>query len=495
MQYRVVLQVIGRLLLLLAVIMLIPMGVALLYGDGAAFGEVRAFVFAIVATGGVGLLLFWVPADLDRLSGREGFAIVTLGWVACSCFGALPFWLAQGAIPSYVDAFFESMSGFTTTGASILTDIERLPHGLLFWRSMTHWLGGMGIVVLTVAILPSLGAAGFQMMRAEVPGPADRLRPRITATAKLLWGVYVLFTLLEVLLLRLGGMDLFESFCHTFGTIATGGFSTRNASIGAYGSAYIEWVIIVFMTIGALSFVLHYRFLSGQFGCYWRNEEARLCLGIVAAATAFVAFALWQSAAVRGAHDILRTALFQVLTIISTTGYATADFDSWPVAVRWLLLMLMFLGGSAGSTAGALKVFRVLLLFKVAVREVRRLLSPRRVMAIKLDGRPVEQEVISGVIAVTVLYLLVFIVATMLVGATLPDTPQGAGSPRALETAASAVAASIGCVGPGLAGVGPTANYAWMPALTKLLLCLCMLLGRLEVVTVLVLLAPHAWRR
>ncbi len=477
----------GRLLLVLAGSMLVPLYVALWYKDGGAFFEVRAFVCAIVATSGVGLLLFNVPADLEGLSGREGFAVVTVGWIACSAFGALPFWLAQGAIPFYLDAFFEAMSGFTTTGASILTDIERLPHGLLLWRSLTHWLGGMGIVVLVVAILPSLGAAGFQMMRAEVPGSADRLRPRIAATAKLLWGVYVLLTLMQVGLLWLGGMDWFESFCHAFGTIATGGFSTRNASIGAYKSAYIEWVIILFMLVGTLSFVLHYRALSGKPGAYLRSEETRICLLIVLAATVFIAIHIQGTRS--GFHDTIRTAMFQVLTIISTTGYTTADFDSWPPAARLLLLMMMFLGGSAGSTAGALKIFRWLLLFKVAVRELRRLLSPRRVMAIKLDGETVDPDAISGVVCVTVLYFLVFLAATVLVSASLPAGPD------TLETAGSSVAATIGCVGPGLAGVGPTNNYAWMPPQTKMLLCLCMLLGRLEMVTVLVLLAPRAWMR
>ncbi len=490
MHKRIVLQLIGRLLLVLAASMVVPLAVALIYRDGGDFWEIPAFLSSIGITCAAGALLASIPADLDRLSGREGFAVTTFGWIAISAFGALPLWLAGDAFPSYLDAFFESISGFTTTGASILSEIESLPHGILFWRSMTHWLGGMGIVVLTVAVLPSLGAAGFQLMRAEVPGPqTDRLRPKIAATAKLLWGVYVLLTLIEIVLLWFSEMDLFEATCHTFGTIATGGFSTRNTSVGAYHSAYIEWVITVFMLIGALNFVQHYGLFRGKPGAYWKSEETRWCVAIVVVSATLISIGLFIDGKSGSLHDIVRTAFFQVLTIISTTGYATVDFDTWPQWLRLLMFLLMFVGGSAGSTAGALKVFRLVLLWKVALRELKRVLRPRQVMALKLDGRVVDPSVISGVISVTTLYMLAFVVATLLIAAILP-----AGS-NDLETSASAVAATLGCVGPGLGGIGPTCNYLWMPPAAKVILCICMLLGRLEVVTVLVLLAPRAWKQ
>ncbi len=488
MQGRVVIKITGRLLLVLAGTMILPLLIAIGYGDGAAQGEIAAFVWSIVITAAVGGLMGVLPADLNKVSGREGFAIVTLCWVAGSACGALPFWLS-GIFPTYLDCYFETISGFTTTGASVLTDFDQ-PHGILFWRSLTHWLGGMGVVVFAVAILPSMGAAGFQLMRAEVPGPqTDRLKPRIAATAKLLYGVYLALTLLQVAFLWFGGMNLFESFCHTFGTIATGGFSTEAGSIGDYQSAYFEWVIIVFMMAGSLNFVQHYNVLRGRPLAYWRSEETRWCVGLVVAATVFIAVALWGADFAGSVHDVIRTACFQVLTIVSTTGYATADFDTWPDSVRFLLLVLMFVGGSAGSTAGGLKVFRYILLIRLAIRELRKLVRPRQVIAVKMDGKVVDEGIINGMICVTVLYFLAFVVSTLFIAWLIPDdaTP--------LDTASSAVAATLGCVGPGLGGVGPTANYLWMPAAAKAWLCFCMLLGRLEVVTVLVLLVPGAWKR
>jgi len=464
----------------LAVAMLLPIPFSFYYQSGDHW----ALLLSAAATATVGAALYLLT-DLNRtLRAREGFAIVTFGWVAFSTFGSLPY-LLHGAIPSFTDAFFETMSGFTTTGATILTDIEAMPHGLLFWRSLTHWLGGMGIIVLSLAVLPFLGVGGMQLFKAEVPGPvADKLTPRITETAKILWGVYMLLSAVEAVLLLLGGMTLFDALCHTFGTMATGGYSTRNASVGAYDSPYIDYVIVLFMFLAGANFSLHYRFLRGQWYIYRRDREFLVYLGIVLVATLLIGgdLILNQNNSIA---DAIRYALFQVVSIQTTTGYGTADYEQWAPSSQYILWLLMFIGGCAGSTGGGLKVMRLHLLFKFSLTEFTRLLHPNAVVPVRMRNVAIPREVITNILGFFVIYIFVFALGVFILTLLGVD----------ILTALGATIATLANIGPGLAEVGPTDNYAFIPAAGKWTLSLLMLMGRLELFTVLVLFSPAFWKR
>jgi len=480
MNYRSVIHLQGFLLCCLAVAMLLPLPFSLYYGDRDIVALLAsAFVTAIV--GAVAYKLTRLKHDL-RL--REGFVVVTVGWLSVSFFGSLPY-LFSGAIPSVTDAFFETISGFTTTGATILTDIETLPHGILLWRSLTHWLGGMGIIVLSLAILPILGVGGMQLFKAEVPGPvADKLTPRVAETAKILWGVYVLLSAVETMLLMLGGMTLFDALCHTFGTMATGGYSTRNASVGAYNSAYIDYVITFFMVLAGANFALHYRFLRGDWLVYLRDIEFRIYLAIIAGATLIIGADVWWNT-YGNAAQALQYALFQTVSIQTTTGYGTADYEQWSFASQFILLVLMFVGGCAGSTGGGMKVMRLHLLVKFALSEFTRLLHPYAVVPVRMNMAAVPREVVTNVLGFFVLYIFLFGLGTFAMALCGLDMP----------TAFGATAATLGNIGPGLGDVGPTDNYAHLPKVAKWILSLLMLIGRLELFTVLVLLSPAYWRK
>ncbi len=480
MNITLTLRILGALLLSLAIALLFPVPFSWFYGDGAA----SSFILSSVISAACGGLLFKLFRSESDLSVREGFAVVTFGWTLFSLFGALPFVLS-GAIPSYLDAFFETMSGFTTTGSTILTDIEVLPPSILLWRSLTQWLGGMGIIVLSLAILPMLGVGGMQLFKAEVPGPTtDRLKPRIQDTAKLLWGVYVLLTGAEVLLLMAGGMNFFDGLNHSFTTMATGGFSTRNASIAAYGSAYIEWVITLFMFLAGINFSLHYLALQGKIGDFIRNEELRFYFGLILFGTISITL-LNMGGTYPDFLDNLRFSAFQVVSIMTTTGFATADYELWPVLCQYLLVFAMFIGGCAGSTGGGMKVARILLLFKHAHVQVFRLIHPRAVRLVKLGARPVDKEVMQSILGFFALYLGVFVAASFIMAGVGMDLP----------SAGASVIATLSNIGPGLGSVGPVDNFAHVPAFGKLVLAFCMLLGRLELFTVLVLVFPSFWRK
>ncbi len=481
MKLKVVLQVVGLLQVFVGLAMLLPIAAAIIYREEALLWLALSAAVAILAGG----LTFLLTRQAGEIRIREGFAIVTLGWACTALVGALPF-LLSGAIPSFTDAYFETMSGFTTTGASILTDVEVMPKSLLLWRSLTHWLGGMGIIVLSIAILPFLGVGGMQLYRAEVPGPTpDRLRPRISQTAGLLWAVYLLLTMLEILLLIVGGMDLFDATNHAFATMATGGFSTRNLSVGFYQSAFIHYVIAFFMFAAGVNFTLHYRFLAGfRLREYFRDREFTFYLMIVGGAT----LALFLANARFGAglsESNFRASLFQAASIITTTGFATADFDLWSPFSRTLLLVLMFVGGCAGSTGGGIKVLRLLLLLKLGRTELKKLLHPRGVFQVKVNRIRVRPEVMLNVQGFFTLYIALFVLCSLVMTALGLD----------LVTAASSVAATLGNIGPGLAEVGPARNYAFIPGFGKWVLSLCMLLGRLEIYTVIVLFLPETWRK
>lgn len=452
--------------------------VGLVLGDGS-FRPLAISALLVGGVGGIGRALTRVPADLNY---REGFVIVSLGWIAVGAAGAVPF-LAAGEIASPVDAFFESVSGFTTTGATILTDVEAVSPGILLWRSLTQWLGGMGIIVLGIAILPYLGIGGMQLFRAEVPGPTkDRLQPRIRETAKILWFVYAGLTALLAALFLFGGMSLFDAANHALTTMPTGGYSTRSESMGAF-TPFAQWAAIVFMYLGGINFALHYRALRSGARAYWHDGEWRLYTGVILCASLLVAVTLLAPGASAGAS--FRDALFQVTAVLTTTGYMTNDYGAWPAVSQVLLFLLFFIGGMAGSTSGGPKVVRVLLILKQGFGELRRYLHPRAVVVTKVSGAPVQPEVLLNVFAFMILYVGLFGVGTIVMAAT----------GLSLAGAASASAAAISNVGPGLAEVGPTFHYSFLPAWGKLAMATLMIVGRLEIYTVLLLFHPAMWRR
>ena len=480
MNVRAVLSFLGALLVFEALSMVFPLIFSLYYNDGDLFSILISMAICFFS-GSIIFLLNRTKADL-RL--REGFAIVGLGWTTLAAFGALPFVLS-GAIPSFTDAFFETMSGFTTTGASILQDIESIPHGVLFWRSQTHWIGGMGIIVLSLAILPFLGVGGMQLFKAEVPGPVpDKLSPKIKETAKILWGVYLLVTIIETILLVFGGMSLFDALCHTFGTVATGGFSTKNASIAHFNSLYIETVIIIFMIIAGTNFSLHYKFLKGDIKTYFKDREFLFYFKM----TILTVFGLTIFLVLTQFHNIgqsLRSAFFQVVSIMTTTGYATDDFELWQSGGQLIILLLMFIGGCAGSTGGSIKIIRIMLILKHGITEIKKLLHPNAYIPVRLGGRVVPPDVVTNILGFFLLYMILFAAGTVIM--TLMNLD--------LITAISSVAATLGNIGPGLASVGPTDNYSHIPAFGKWILSLFMLLGRLELYTILILFVPEFWKK
>ncbi len=482
MNLAFVLRVVSILLLLICLFMAVSLGVALLYGETHL---IAAFLVPI----GAAVLFFVVVALAGRgrwtstLGVSSSYFLVALSWFLASALGALPF-VVSGAIPAYVDAFFETMSGFTTTGASILTEIEGLPRGILFWRSMTHWLGGMGIVVLTVALFPLLGIGGLKLLDAEAPGPTvDKVTPRVSSSAKMLWIIYVILTAAEVLLLGLGGMDLFDAVTHTFGTMATGGFSPRNSSVGAYGSAYIHVVITVFMVLAGMNFSLFYALGRGELSRVFRDTELRAYLGVFVVATAAIALDL-HGAVHSTVGASLRYAGFQAASILTTTGFVTADFEGWPHFSQVVLFALMWVGGCAGSTGGGIKVIRLVTLFKQALTEMRYMLNPRAVVAVRVGGQSVRKNVVYSVYAFVFLYVCTLFVTFLLVASGGYD----------IVTSLTATLATLGNIGPGFGRVGPTENYSHFPAYIKAFLSLAMMTGRLEVYTVLLLLVPRFWR-
>ena len=478
--YSIVMKVMSFLLILEALFMLSSLPFAWYYGE-----SIRPITLSALITGFVGGAGWIAQRKKDRSSigKREGYLIVALTWIVISLFGTLPF-LFSGTIPNFTDAFFETISGFTTTGATILTDIEVLPKNILYWRAMTHWIGGMGIIVLTVAILPFLGIGGLQLMIAEMPGiTPDKLHPRITSTAKRLWGIYVGFTLVEILLLWVGEMDFFDSVCHSFATMATGGFSTKNTSIIGF-SAYSQYVIIVFMFLAGTNFTLHYFFLHRQFKKVFSNEEYRLYFWIVAMVTVFITVGLL----VYGMPDVekaFRDTLFTVVSIVTTTGFVTANYYAWPSYLWMLIFALMFIGGSAGSTGSGVKMIRFLLLIRNSWQELKRSIHPQAIIPVKYNGKSVSQQMILNVMAFFLMYVLVFSAGTILLSLL------GVG----FETAIGASIATLGNIGPGIGHVGPVDNYAFFPDMAKWVLSFLMLLGRLELFTILIVISPAFWRR
>ena len=481
MQISFILNILGFLYVFLALTMVLPLSVSFFYGDGCS----TAFLYAMLVTTVSGAILYWAfPAQKKELSHRDGFAIVTLGWATIALFGSLPF-LFSGSITSFTNAYFETMSGFTTTGATICQSIEQLPQSILFWRSFIQWLGGMGIILFSIAILPLLGVGGMELYKAEVPGPTpDKIKPRIAETARTLWKVYLLISLVQVVLLLAGGMNLFDALCHTFTTLATGGFSTKNISIEYYNSPYFETVFTVFMLLAGINFSLHYRLLLGNLKGFWKNSELHFFLSVFLVATLMITINL-RLTIFPDLFSSLRHASFQTASILTTTGYSSHNFGVWPALSQFLLLLLMFVGGCTGSTGGGIKCFRIMLLFKQGYRELYRMIHPHAVIPVKLAGKSVPPKIIEGVWGFFFLYILLFALSSLIMTLLGID----------LISAISSVAACIGNIGPGLGTVGPAENYNHLPALGKWLLSLCMLVGRLEIYTVIVLFIPEFWKK
>ena len=472
--------VIGRILLTEAALLMLPMVVAAACGEAALPFLIPALLLAVI-----GLALGAKAPKRSSLYARDGFAVVALAWVLMSAFGAMPF-VISGDIPNFVDAFFETVSGFTTTGASILTEIEPLGRGVLFWRSFTHWVGGMGVLVFVMAILPmSAGDGhGMHLMRAEVPGPSvGKLVSRMGDTAKILYGIYLAMTVIEIVLLLLGGMPMFDACIHAFGTAGTGGFSNRNLSVGAYDSAYFDVVIGVFMLLFGVNFNLYYFLLIKRFRDVFHSEELRAYLLIVGAAVAAIVADIIHIYGTVGRS--LRYAFFQVASIITTTGFATADFNAWPEFSRAILVILMFVGACAGSTGGGVKVARVVILCKTSLGDMRKMLHPNAVTTVRFEGKPLTDRTIRSVHLFLTVYILIFTVSVLLLSLDRFD----------LTTTFTAVAACINNIGPGLEVVGPMGNYAQFSPAAKLLLSFDMLVGRLEIFPMLLLFAPSIWKR
>lgn len=490
MRWRVILSILSRLNFVVGLTLFFPIGFAFYYHDKNVIYLFQALTIILSVNLIVALIFRETKTELKR---REGMAIVTLGWLTVGLFGALPFFLSKILGPMNIESFincaFESISGFTTTGASVLgatVQIEDIGQGLLFWRSFTHWLGGMGIIVLSIAILPLLGVGGMQLFKAEVPGPtSDKLRPRIRETAKTLWLVYVALTLVETILLMIGKMSLFDALCQTFGTMATGGFSTKSASIAAFNSSFIDIVIIIFMFLAGCNFALHYLMLTKGTSAYWKSSEFRFYFWVIIIATAITTFTLMVTGTYQSFASALRYAAFQVVSITTTTGYATANFGIWPFILQFILFTLMFFGGCAGSTGGSIKMMRIQLMLKYAYRELYKIVHPKAFASVKQDSKVVQRDVLQSITGFFFLFIVIYTIATVIMAALGLD----------LLTAMTSVAANIGNIGPGLGSVGPVDNYFHIPMLGKIVLSLCMIFGRLEIYTVLILFIPEFWKK
>ncbi len=479
MNRRVILHTAGRIIQLEAVLLLLPLVVSAIYGE---WRTLFAFAVTVAVAAVLGTVLLLTNRHGDRrIFARGGLVSVALSWIFLSLIGALPF-VIGGAIPSYVDALFETVSGLTTTGASILNDPATLDHGMLFWRSFTHWIGGMGVIVLMMAILPAESGRSIHILRAEMPGPVvGKLVPRLRDTAKILYLIYIVLTLVHIVFLACGDMTLFDSILHAFGSAGTGGFGIRATSVGEY-SAYSQWVIAVFMLLFGINFNLYQLILMRRARSALRSSELWCYFAIIAVSVAIITVTILPQYAF---GDAVRNAFFQVVSVITTTGYSTVDFNLWPGLSKAILLLLMFVGGCAGSTAGGLKISRVMLLFKTAQRDFKRMIHPRSVSSVHLEGKRVEDATLDGVSA----YFVLYIVCIALVFLCLSFEP------FSMETNASAAISCFNNIGPGFDTVGPAASYACYSDPSKLVLSLAMLFGRLEIYPLLVLLSPSTWSK
>ncbi len=481
LQFATIFRILGVMSAFFGLAIAVPWALGCLTGDPSAKGLGISSACAL----GLGvILLVTTPKEVREISHREGFLIVTLTWLLAAALGALPY-LFCGISDSVTDAFFEAMSGFTTTGSTVFSGLDAMPHAILLWRSISQWLGGMGMILLSIAILPLLGVGGMQLFKAETPGPvADKIRPRVRDTAARLWGIYLFFTLSEAFILMGLGLSPFDALCHSFTTLSTGGFSTHDASVGFYQSAAVDWVVTLFMLAGGINFVLYFRLLSGRWRTLTRESELKF-FALLLATACLLTVVILRLATDHDWFDAARYGVFQVVSVITTTGFGTNDFEGWPFLLQAILLTVMFTGAMAGSTSGGMKSVRVVLLFKQGFQQLRLMVHPHAVTRVRLSGHTVAPEIIYAIWGFFFLYLVVFTVASIAL----------AGLGLDLITATTAVITSLNNVGPGLGVVGPTETFAPLPAAAKWVLSFCMLLGRLELYTVLVLLLPDYWKR
>lgn len=477
MNRRMVLSMVGRVVLLEAALMLPALIVSIIYKEAC----VRDFAIAIGASLVAGGLLTVVFKPSSKvIFAKEGFVIVALCWLALSAIGALPFFLSR-EIPSYIDAFFETASGFTTTGASILTDVESMSRGLLFWRSFTHWLGGMGVLVFVMAVVNSLSDRSIHILRAESPGPVvGKIVPRMKETSRILYIIYIAITLLNIIMLLIGGMPLFESIVHAFGTAGTGGFGIKADSFASY-SPYLQWITTIFMLIFGINFNIYYLLLVRKWKTAVKSGELWFYIGMVAVSTVAICINVYPL--FNSFEETVRHAAFQVATVVSTTGYATVDFNQWPSFSKTILLLLMFIGACAGSTAGGFKCARVVILMKKIRRELKKLIHPRSVNAMRFEGKSVDNQIVSSVSSYLTVYIIIFCVTLVLISLDGFDT----------ETNISAVAACFNNIGPAFGVAGPASNYAAFSPFSKIVLSVVMLFGRLEIYPILLTLTPSTW--
>ena len=480
MNIRVVLKLLGTVLLWESILMFPSLIISII--DNSY--EINAFLITIIIIAVLGFTMMNIKTNELQMRKREGFAGVAICWVVMSLLGALPFYIS-GAIPSYVDAAFETVSGFTTTGSSIVKDIEIFPRGLLFWRSFTHWIGGMGVLVLTLALMPSLGARSVFLMRAESPGPSPgKLVPKISETAKILYIIYAAMTAIQIVLLVMAGMPIFDSFIHAFGTAGTGGFSNKALSVGAYNNYWVDWIITIFMFLFGMNFTLHYLLIKGDWKSVLKNEEFRL-YGIFVLVSIILICINILPLYNFNVGDALTHSAFQVSTLVTTTGYATTDFNLWPMFSKAILLTLMFIGACAGSTAGGIKFIRIVVLFKAVFNEIKHTIHPNSISSVKVDGKTVDSGVLSGIMIFFFTYVVILITAVIIVSLDNLD----------FMTTFSAVLATLSNIGPGFELVGPMANFANLSVLSKITLIFCMIIGRLEVFPILVLFSPAMWKK
>ena len=480
MNITAILNIIGHVMKYEIILLLIPFFVALFYGQGDA----NAFLYTVLLMIPIALILIKIKGKKNEIYAKEGFLTVGLAWIVISFFGALPF-VFSGAIPSLVDAFFEASSGFTTTGASILTEIQSLPKGILFWRSFTHWVGGMGFLIFILALMPTFSGNTIHLLKAESPGPTPgKIVPKIKQTAKILYAIYFVLTLIETIFLKSAGLSWYDSIIHALGTAGTGGFSNMNASVAAFNNPAVEWIITIFMLLFGVNFVLYFQLIRGNVKAFFKSEELKWYLIAVFASIIIIAVNIIPF----NHGDVtksIRDSAFQVSSIVTTTGYATVNFNLWPTLSKVILIMLMFMGAMAGSTGGGIKTIRIVIIIKAIRREIDKILHPRRVKSVKIDGNVVEEETISGVFLFIFAYIIISLIAIFIVSFDNFD----------ITTTVTSVIATLSNIGPGLEIVGPAGNFSVFSDLSKLVLSFCMLAGRLEIYPMLILFSPSLWKK
>lgn len=480
MNYRAVFKLLGNVLKYELMLLLIPLCIAVYYGEGDAF----SFFITIILMAPVSFLLCKIKAKKNDIYGKEGFLTVGLAWILISVVGAMPFIISK-SIPSFIDAFFETVSGFTTTGASILKEVESLPKGILFWRSFTHWIGGMGFLIFILALIPSLGFNTIHLLKAESPGPTPgKIVPKIKETAKILYIIYFVLTLIQTILLKIAGLSWYDATLHAVGTAGTGGFSNMNSSVAAFTNPVVEGIITIFMLLFGVNFALYFQILKGNIRNVFKSEELRYYILIVCISIVFITINIIKPNNGDIAESV-RQSSFQVASVITSTGYATVDFNLWPTISKMILILLMFIGAMAGSTGGGIKTVRILIMIKAIKREINKLLHPKRIKSVKIDGKVIEEETISGVFLFIGAYIIISLIAMLIVALDGFD----------IVTTSTSVIATISNIGPGLEKVGPTGNFSSFSSLSKIVLSFCMLAGRLEIYPMLIMFSPSIWRK